>query len=132
MRTCFLAYALGLLLGSLIPMAGDSAGPRILIDLNPGVQNLLHIPAFMGLFVLGASAFQGMRKSKRYVFLGLAVVIYGIFLESVQVFVPGRYVSLLDVLLNSSGVILGAILVCYVRKRAAKKSSVHHSQSHSR
>ena len=111
LKAGFPAYALALLLVSLLPMDQAAGGPRILVDLHPGVQNLLHAPAFMLLAVLAGLTVKGTGCSRPWLFPGSACIVYGLLLEWLQLFVPGRFVSLLDAGLNCLGVLLGLLLL---------------------
>ncbi len=50
-------------------------------------------------------------SGRRYVFVCIAIVAYSGFLEIAQSFVPGRYMSVLDLLANTLGVVLSALLL---------------------
>jgi hypothetical protein len=92
-------------------MDGQSEHLKFLMELKPTVQNLLHIPLF-GLFAylwLRAFTSHGFSKTKTFIFTIAITVGYGILDELHQTFVPGRYGSLTDMLLNIAGIITGAM-----------------------
>jgi len=79
--------------------------------LDPQWQNLLHIPLFGGLQFLWLRAFGriGQVGGKAWlVCLGITLG-YGVLDELHQLFVPGRYASLLDMLLNALGAVLATM-----------------------
>jgi VanZ family protein len=69
------------------------------------INNALHIPAFglLAYFLL-----KGFSKSdlKTYILTFAIVFFYSVIIEFYQLFVPGRFASINDVLLNMFGVIL--------------------------
>lgn len=78
------------------------------IDLDPQVQNLIHIPAFLFLGLCWMFSFEVMqtpaRKATTWTLLvGIA---FGIFDEVHQAFVPYRYPGLLDALMDALGIVL--------------------------
>ncbi|MFN2358859.1 MAG: VanZ family protein [Desulfotignum sp.] len=95
---------------SSIPMDGGPDNIAFLTDLNPGLQNLLHIPLYGILAFLWVRFFAKIGwPVGRAVVLTLVIAIgYGCLDEIHQSFVPGRYGGLLDILLNSFGAVLGA------------------------
>lgn len=95
---------------SSIPMDGGDDNIAFLTDLDPGLQNFLHIPLYGLLAFLWMPFFadKGSRPFIRAVIFSLAVTIgYGCLDEIHQIFVPGRYGGLLDILLNSVGAAAG-------------------------
>lgn len=105
-------YLALMLVTSVIPMAADSPTPDFLLKLDPGIQNLLHIPMFaLLIWVLFAAydlSFSGQLLVPSLVVTAAAIG-YGILLEAVQMFVPGRYASLDDMLFNALGVGIGLL-----------------------
>ena len=95
---------------SSIPMDGGDDNIAFLTDLDPGLQNFLHIPLYGLLAFLWMLFFadKGSRPFIRVVIFSLAITIgYGCLDEIHQSFVPGRYGGLLDILLNSVGAAAG-------------------------
>ncbi len=67
MKIIVTAYMLILLSSSLIPMNREIRGLGFVINLEPTVQNMLHVPAFAGLvglwmFVLKTNSLRQWRK----------------------------------------------------------------------
>mgnify|MGYP006289064273 len=120
LKLIFIIYTLAMLATSLIPMGSSSSGPAFLTDMNPGLQNVLHIPMFAGfvllLFLLGHTG-RAVAGWKR-LWLVLLAIAYGIGLELLQIAVPGRYASFLDIILNSVGVGIGLGIWCAILIKA--------------
>jgi hypothetical protein len=112
------AYALALTAASLLP-SGRSAG---LLegwdkDISPGVQNLLHVPAYAVLVWLVAEA-----ASPRHLApVALVCAAFGGLLEWAQAAVPGRTGSVADMLLNAVGALAGLAVVVMLRKRTGRE-----------
>ena len=104
-----LSYMLLIFILSSIPEDNEQLIGKILAQIEPEIQNLLHIPLFGFLFVLWFAAFANFNiKTNHNLLLTAAISItYGIFDECHQYFVPGRVLSLFDLLLNVTGVALG-------------------------
>lgn len=97
---------------SSIPMDGGSHDIKFLTDLNPNVQNLLHIPLYACLSFLWVRTFSRLRvNTAKGVVLALFITIaYGCLDEVHQTFVPGRYGGLIDIYLNTVGAFIGVAL----------------------
>ena len=96
---------------SSIPGKIDHRTLQFLTELDPQLQNLLHIPIFGLLQWLWLRAFAKAGKIGGRAVLGCAGIAgaYGLFDEFHQLFVPGRYASLTDILLNLVGVAAGTL-----------------------
>ena len=105
----FVVYSLLLVGSSLIPM--DQAGQEgsMFSALKPNVQNVLHIPMMALFSFLLLSGFECFADfPRRGLLLGIALSIgFAVLLELIQVFVPGRYPSLMDMTLNIAGIGIG-------------------------
>jgi VanZ family protein len=111
-------YMLLILISSIIPMDREIKGFQFLFSLKPGLQNLLHVPVFAFLSVLW---FRIMRCFKIEYWLKIIYIIiitcgYGVINEMVQMFIPGRYASLIDLCLNSIGSVFGIFLYVFIEK----------------
>lgn len=97
---------------SSIPGKGGGKAVRFIADLDPQLQNLLHIPLFALLqyLWLRALAAQGARGVGLFAGSLLITLGYGVFDEFHQSFVPGRYASLTDLLLNLTGALVGVLV----------------------
>ncbi|MEZ4526360.1 MAG: VanZ family protein [Desulfobacterales bacterium] len=110
-RIFLLFYMLLIFMVSALP-SDESLSFRFLAELKPQWQNLLHIPVYMLLAFLWLHCVRSPYERSMAVFLYANG--YGIFNELVQMMIPGRFFSLLDMLLNSLGVLLGIMLFrCY-------------------
>ena len=96
---------------SSIPGHTKGEGWELLLHLKPQWQNLLHIPLFALLQILWLHAFTRTGRHGLPVMLVCASIslIYSLVDELHQLYVPGRYASLLDVGLNVIGVVLGSV-----------------------
>ncbi len=114
-------YVLFMFVAGLWPMQETSPGASVTYLINPGLQNFLHLPMF-GLFALLLMDFlRGFRLSPGIKYglfaafgLGMCVL-----LEVLQVFVPGRFFSLGDILVNVLGLGMGLGLYSLWQKRPA-------------
>ncbi len=70
---------------------------------------------FIAYAVLSLNVGVVLKKLKTYVFFLPLIIAYGLLLEYLQGFVPGRQPSWLDALANSMGVLFGLILMFLVR-----------------
>ncbi|ACN15115.1 VanZ-like family protein [Desulforapulum autotrophicum HRM2] len=97
---------------SSIPMDGGPHDIKFLTDLNPNLQNLLHIPLYACLAFLWFRSFSRLRvNTAKGVVLALFItILYGSLDEVHQTFVPGRYGGLIDIYLNTVGAVIGIFL----------------------
>ncbi|GEM_PF-1125927 len=108
-----LGYMLVLFFVSSLP--GTETSQNALSNLPSTLQNLLHIPAFGILALLWIISLQYFSLSKKTV-LRIAIILsaaYGGVLELYQTWVPGRFSSLEDFLLNCIGILL--FVFCYLK-----------------
>lgn len=92
---------------------GDQANPesvwqKSLLLMTPGLQNLLHIPLFLGLALTWIYALNHTKKTPnlRLLTAFILTVIYSFIDEAHQFYTPGRYASLSDIFLDSTGAAL--------------------------
>ena len=101
------------------PLPGDPALYALFYWISPTVQNALHIPAFAALagawcWALGAWLRVALMQATSAFAIASA---FGVFDEWHQSFVPGRYASLIDVILNVAGAVLGIWLAAWIGSR---------------
>ena len=97
---------------SSIPGQLESEGLKFLTDIDPQLQNMLHVPLFGTLQILWLQALtkHGM-TGLQVLAAGFAISLaYGCFDELHQIFVPGRYASLIDLFLNFTGIVIGTLV----------------------
>jgi len=96
---------------SSVPMDGSAPTFAFLTSLKPQIQNLLHIPVFGCLTFLWLRAFCHRRQPILIcIVVAMTLTIaFGMVDELHQMFVPGRYAGLLDVILNAAGAGFGIL-----------------------
>lgn len=75
-----------------------------------------HFVAFMTLYILLSLAYKFLKTIYKIVLL----LLYGIQIEIVQSFIPGRFFSLLDVVADSIGIVIGIGLWWIYQKKFTK------------
>jgi VanZ family protein len=83
----------------------------------PGFDKLLHFIGFFILAILLLLTFQYYKLNNRYASVFLIALGIGILIEYVQLGIPGREFSPLDILADALGIIIGSVLVWGFRKR---------------
>jgi hypothetical protein len=102
------------------PLPDDPELYALVYWVSPSLQNALHVPAYAALawawhWALGA----WVRVSAVKVLIAFTIALaYGVFDEWRQSFVPGRFASLTDVMLNVAGAVLGIWLATHARRYA--------------
>lgn len=102
---------------SSIPATEDNKMAGVYIQ--PTLQNILHIPLFGLLAFLWMRFFsnKGFPLHKTLMFSLTIVILYAIFDELHQYFVPGRYASLGDLIFNIVGCVVFAFYYAKTTKR---------------
>lgn len=95
---------------SSIPSDDNTAG-LFLGLVPPGLQNALHIPVFGLLAWLWYRALNPGRR--RWLLAALICIGWSVLDEIHQLYVPGRYASATDLLLNTAGILIGLALAVY-------------------
>lgn len=104
---CFALYALVITYFSLAPKP----------DMPPvGNDKVAHALAYLGFAVLAAGL--GLSR-RRYLVACGCIIAYSGLMEVGQSFIPGREMSALDMVANTLGVVLGALLVRFAPRQAA-------------
>ena len=91
------------------------------------VFNFLHIPAYGLLFYLILRSFSSAGVGA-YLFSFTIAVLFGVINEYLQSFVPGRYASVTDALLNGAGS-GAALLICLRIKNSKIKYTIRNLSS---
>lgn len=111
-KRIFSLYTCCMVLTSALPMSNSTETTMFWSKMNPSVQNLLHVPMFIGFsYLLGRAI-----KMKLILIFALAITM-GVLLEGIQIYVPGRYPGVSDLLLNTIGAILGIFLLGFINHR---------------
>lgn len=99
---------------SSVSMNNGARTPEYLIRFDPAFQNLLHIPVYGFLCYLFLDALDriSVRRVSAVIIALTASFAYGCVDEVHQAFVPGRYGDTLDIALNFSGSVAGALAYC--------------------
>ena len=104
-----------------ISLPDDPAQYALFYWISPSLQNAMHVPAYACLawawhWALGA----WLRSSTAQTISTCAIAsTYGVFDEWHQSFVPGRYGSFTDVMLDIAGAVFGLWLASWVNRHAA-------------
>ena len=120
LRIAATAYAVALAAVSLVP-SGSGAMARWDSAISPGVQNLLHLPAYALLAALAVLSLAGSGRLPPAAVLWIAAgcCAFGIVLECAQSAIPGRTGSVADALANVVGISVGAPIAARIRRRRA-------------
>ena len=110
-------------ISSSIPMDKNAEVPEFIISLNPTLQNLLHIPIFGLLAFLSLKSFTKYTISTytKIIITLIITILFGCLDEFYQTFVPGRYGSLTDILLNIVGITTGTVIYFQLQRRGNLK-----------
>lgn len=116
------AYMILIFISSSIPIDKEIKWLEFVMKIDPTLQNFLHIPVYALLSYLWFGVFWGVGYSVMLSLLlsFLTAFGYGVFNEFYQWFIPGRYSSLSDILFNLIGVVLGCLLVIFLRRGLIK------------
>ena len=110
LRVVTFVYALALIVVTMLPSGGALGGWDE--DITPSLQNTLHVPAYalLAALVMLAMVPDVGAGYGRILLVALCCCLFGIALEFVQAFIPGRSASLIDAALNVIGVLTGGAL----------------------
>jgi len=109
---------------SSIPDTGDSG--HVINSISPTIQNILHIPvygllALLWILTLRTHGFPENRSVWAAILLSSA---YGGLMEIYQTWVPGRFPSVMDFLLNVAGILLFTLLYQQFRRGVGVRKGV--------
>lgn len=104
------------------PTAEDPAIYGLFYWVSPTLQNTLHVPTYAVLAAAWHWALRAWMRAPYARSLGACAFasVYGVLDEWHQSFVPGRYASLTDVMLDVVGALLGVWLIVWANRYAAK------------
>jgi len=108
----------GLGLAAVLAFGPPSGEPMI-----EGQDKLQHVAAFAALTLAACLAYPWPARSglPRDAVLAAALMAYGVAIEVIQLFIPGRNGSLADVLADALGVALGLLLARLWRRRRGRR-----------
>ena len=109
---------------SSIPATIDQTKPNFFMLIDPCIQNLLHIPlfAFLSYFWIRALTIPEDLDFKKIFITLIILSVFGCLDEFHQTYVQGRYGSLLDIILNFIGIVLGIFFFCKKYNNKTNKS----------
>jgi VanZ family protein len=114
-------YMLVLFIASSLPDTSGSA--HILSGLSSLSQNFLHVPAFGFLTLLWMETLKKHRIQYRQAVIissGISML-YGSSLELYQSTIPGRFPSMIDIMLNFAGIFLLVVIYTILQRRDTSK-----------
>jgi VanZ family protein len=103
-----------------IPLSEDDMYYDLFRWVAPSIQNALHVPAYAALTLAWRWALGAWMRSPVSCVLGASAIasVCGVLDEWHQSFVPGRFASATDVVLDIAGVALGIWLAAWIGSRA--------------
>jgi len=110
---CTTAYVCLLILVSTLPgnLSQSTIIGRFYVLTAPQLQNLLHVPAYAVLTFLLCRLLCGsnLRSTGGLLAAMFGATLFGMFMEGIQLFIPGRYPGTTDALLNGVGASIGSL-----------------------
>ena len=87
-------------------------------EMNHYIRKIAHFTVYitLGLLVINGFRRSGLKEAKYYSFAIVICILYAISDEFHQSFVPGRGLSVFDVLIDSSGAIMGVLIYILMRQ----------------
>lgn len=110
-RTAFALYALLVLWASL----RTGGGPQPIDHFD----KIMHFTFYAVFTVIAAGS---TREKKTFIQLSLFIACYGVLMEFFQSFVPSRFMSVADIIANTSGIVIAVFAVLKLR--------IHNSLNH--
>jgi VanZ family protein len=114
-RIAQVTWIISILLVSYLSLIPQTALPHTFI----GADKIAH---FLAYFWLSLLPFFGFKEIRHAVFAAVWMIGLGIGLEFAQAWVPGRQPSLFDTIANSTGVLLGILLMRHVMRARLKRN----------
>ena len=96
-------------MGAILWMAGQSITLSESKKVDRLISNLLHIPVFTVLILILIPAIWSNRRDwlKTIVIAGTIAFVFGVGIELYQFIIPFRSASIIDIALNSAGILIG-------------------------
>lgn len=112
-NTISMCYMVAVFVSSVYPTVWNNHERSFIAKIDPTIQNLLHVPVYAIVSILSMQTanlvFSGFRKKIIAVFL--YGTLFGVINEIFQMFVPGRFATIGDILLNEIGICIGIIML---------------------
>lgn len=97
------------------PLPGDSAFVWLIAETPTALQKTMHVFVYAVMTLLWGWTMQSVRsRPLRFLVAASIAVGFGALMEWIQTMVPGRFGSVIDVVLNTLGVIAGLLLAIFV------------------
>jgi glycopeptide antibiotics resistance protein len=97
---------------------GDGVFHWLVANTRSPIQKMLHVGVYAFFTLMLAWTFERLATRRNRVLLSaVTAVLFGLLLELLQLFVPGRFGSLYDVILNSVGALAGVTVALLLSKR---------------
>jgi VanZ family protein len=119
------AYLLLLFMTSILPMDWDMPKSRFIHTIVTVLTNLCHIPMFaiLAFIWLQVLTYYQLKTFDKLAIVLTVSLILGIVYEIIQIAIPGRYSSIIDIGLNFIGVFLGISVYFIKEKRISRFAS---------
>jgi VanZ family protein len=119
------AYLLLLFMTSIIPMDWDMPRSHFIHEITTVLTNLSHIPMFaiLAFIWLQVLTYYQLKTFNKLAIVLIVSLILGVVYEIIQIAIPGRYSSIIDIGLNFIGVFLGISVYFIKEKRISRFNS---------
>ena len=106
----FVGLIIGLSVTPGVERTDDNLFSWLFDNTAPPIQKVLHVVTYALLAVLWMWTLAGIESGPQRMALSFALaLLLGVALEWYQTNVPGRYGSIIDILLNTAGIVLGLV-----------------------
>ena len=106
----FVGLIIGLSVTPGVERTDDNLFSWLFDNTAPPIQKVLHVVTYAMLAVLWMWTLAGIESRPQRMALSFALaLLLGVALEWYQTNVPGRYGSIIDILLNTAGIVLGLV-----------------------
>jgi len=86
----------------------------------PGVDKIVHLTSFMVLEILSLKYFFSSHLKSAFIVIAITIL-YGVFIEIIQIYVPGRSFEWWDIVADFAGIILGYFVISFTSSRNDSK-----------
>jgi len=111
--------AVGVIVGLSVTPGDDPSADGVFVWLvvvtPPTLQKIMHMVAYAGLAILWMWTFETFPSRRLGIALSLTITVaIGAILEWYQTMVPGRFGSLMDIVLDALGALLGILVAVFI------------------